>query len=114
MPAEAPDLRQQEFQALSRHTLPEWKALEAHAEQLSNCHLRDLFAADDASRFDATSVQALDLLYDFSRQRITRETLSLLQSLAQACDMPGRIAALFAGETVNNTEGRAAMHMALR
>src|SRR5512137_1934324 len=91
-----------------------WKALEAHAAHLSSLHLRDLFANDGAGRFDATSVQALDLLYDFSRQRVTPETLRLLQSLAQACDLPARIAALFAGEPVNNTEGRAAMHMALR
>ena len=98
----------------SRTDLPAWKALEAHATRLSSRHLRDLFAADGAGRFDATSVQALDVLCDFSRQRVTRETLSLLQSLAQACDLPARIAALFAGEPVNNTEGRAAMHMALR
>ena len=45
--------------------------------------MRDLFASDGAARFDATSVQALDLLYDFSRQRVTRETLDLLQSLAK-------------------------------
>ena len=114
MLAEAPDLEQQESQALSRNTLPAWKALEVHAAQLSGRHLRDFFAVDGASRFDVGSVQVLDLLYDFSRQRVTRETLDLLQSLAQACDLPARIAALFAGDTVNNTEGRAAMHMALR
>ena len=91
-----------------------WQALQAHAAQLSRKHLRDLFAADGTGRFDATSVQALDLLYDFSRQRVTRETLNLLQALAEVCDLPARIAALFAGEPVNNTEGRAAMHMALR
>ncbi|MGB7905637.1 MAG: hypothetical protein WCF43_13145, partial [Steroidobacteraceae bacterium] len=99
---------------MSRNTLPAWKALEAHVAQLSSRHLRDLFASDGAGRFDVMSVQVLDLLYDFSRQRVTRETLGLLQSLAQACDLPARIAALFAGETVNDTEGRAAMHMALR
>ncbi len=98
----------------SRSELPAWQALQAHAAQLSGRHLRDLFAADGAGRFDATSVQALDLLYDFSRQRVTRETLNLLQALAEACDLPARIDALFAGERVNNTEGRAAMHMALR
>jgi glucose-6-phosphate isomerase len=98
----------------SRTDLPAWKALEAHAAAISSRHLRDLFAADGDARFDATSVQALDLLYDFSRHRVTRETLGLLQLLAQACDLPARIAALFAGEAVNNTEGRAAMHMALR
>ena len=99
---------------MTRNTLPPWQALEAHAAQLASRHLRDLFAADGAGRFDAMSVQALDLLYDYSRQRVTRETLGLLQSLAQACELPARIAALFAGDAVNNTEGRAAMHMALR
>jgi glucose-6-phosphate isomerase len=114
MSAEAPDLKQQEPQALSRNTLPAGTALEAHAAQLASRHLRDFFATDGASRFDATSVQALDLLYDYSRQRVTRETLGLLQLLAQACDLPARIAALFAGDPVNNTARRAAMHMALR
>jgi glucose-6-phosphate isomerase len=98
----------------SRTDLPAWKALEAHAARLSSQHLRELFANEGAGRFDAMSVKALDLLYDFSRQRVTPETLGLLQSLAQACELPARIAALFAGENVNNTEGRAAMHMALR
>jgi len=98
----------------SRSDLPAWKALEAHAARLSSQHLRELFASDGDARFDAMSVQALDLLYDFSRQRVTPGTLGLLQSLAQACELPARIAALFAGEPVNNTEGRAAMHMALR
>ena len=60
------------------------------------------------------SVEALDLLYDCSRQRATPETLTLLCDLARACDLPARIGALFAGELVNNTERRAAMHMALR
>jgi glucose-6-phosphate isomerase len=98
----------------SRTRLPEWQALEAHAAELSVRHLRDLFAADGPDRFGSTSVQALDLLYDFSRQRVTRETLDLLLELGRACDLPARIASFFAGEPVNNTEGRAAMHMALR
>jgi glucose-6-phosphate isomerase len=97
-----------------RNRLPEWQALEAHAAQVSSQHLRDLFVVDGADRFAATSVQDLDLLYDFSRQRVTRETLDLLVSLAKACELPARVAALFDGELVNNTEGRAAMHMALR
>ena len=97
-----------------RTDLPAWKALETHAAGLSTSHLRDLFNSDGAGRFNAMSVQALDLLYDFSRQRITHETLGLLQNLAKACDLPARIEALFAGEDVNNTERRAAMHMALR
>ncbi len=97
-----------------RNELIAWKALESHAAQLSSRHLRDLCAADVPRRFALTSVQALDLLYDYSRQRVTPETLRLLTALAEACELPARIDALFAGEPVNNTEGRAAMHMALR
>ena len=97
-----------------RNELPAWKALQAHADALRSQHLRDLFAADPAGRFAATSVEALDFLYDFSRQRVTSQTLALLLDLARACDLEARIAALFAGEAVNHTERRAAMHMALR
>ena len=98
----------------ARTELPAWKALEAHAAQLSRRHLRELFSEHGAQRFDALSVQALDLLYDFTRQRVTPATLELLLDLARACDLPGRITALFAGKPVNDTEHRAAMHMALR
>ena len=91
-----------------------WRPLEAHARDLSSHHLSELFAADRPRRFDSMSIEALDLLYDFSRQRATPETIRLLVQLADACDLRGRIAALFAGEAVNHTEGRAAMHMALR
>jgi glucose-6-phosphate isomerase len=97
-----------------RNQLPEWKALQDHAGSLGPRHLRDLFAEDPAGRFAATSVETLDLLYDFSRQRVTTQTIRLLLDLARACDLEGRIAALFAGEPVNHTERRAAMHMALR
>ena len=98
----------------SRTDLPAWKALEAHAGELSALHLRDLFASDGPRRFERFNVQALDLLYDFSRQRVTQQTVSLLLELARACGLRERIEALFAGEQVNHTERRAAMHMALR
>ncbi len=98
----------------SRTGLPAWKALEAHAAELAPRHLRQLLSEGGASRYESLSVTALDVLYDFSRQRLTDETLGLLADLAQACDLPQRIAELFAGEPVNNTEQRAAMHMALR
>jgi glucose-6-phosphate isomerase len=97
-----------------RTDLPAWKALAAHAAALADQPLTALFAADPAGRFDALSVHELDLLYDFSRQRVTGTTLGLLLDLARQCELPSRIEALFAGEAVNNTEGRAAMHMALR
>jgi glucose-6-phosphate isomerase len=96
-----------------RSALPVWKALQSHADQLSSTPLRNLFQAD-AARFDALHVERLDLLFDFSRQRLTASTMGLLIDLARGCGLEARIAALFAGEPVNLTERRAAMHMALR
>jgi len=93
--------------------MPAWKNLRDHAAEVEIRHLRQLFA-DDPNRFDHLSVTALDFLYDYTRQRVTPNTLELLLALARDCDLEGRIAALFAGEAVNNTEQRAAMHMALR
>jgi len=96
-----------------RTELPAWKDLQAHAAELELRHLRQLFS-DDPQRFEHLSVQELDFLYDFTRQRLTRNTIELLLALARDCRLPERIEALFAGELVNNTERRAAMHMALR
>ena len=96
-----------------RTDLPAWKDLQSHATDLEIRHLRQLFA-DDAKRFEHLSVTELDFLYDFSRQRLTPNTITLLMALARACELEERILALFTGETVNNTERRAAMHMALR
>ena len=98
----------------SRTELPAWKALQAHSTQVSRQHLRDLLAVEPAQRFERMSVCTLDLLYDFTRQRATPETLRHLLDLAEACGLRQRIEALFAGEPVNHTEGRAALHMALR
>lgn len=98
---------------MSRTDLPAWKDLQAHAADLGARHLRQLFA-DDAQRFDRLSVTELDFLYDITRQRMTADTLERLLRLARECRLEERIAALFAGEAVNNTEWRAAMHMALR
>src|SRR5687767_2194377 len=96
-----------------RTALPAWHALRAHAAEIEPAHLRDLFDTEPA-RFDALHLESLDLLFDYSRQRLTRHTLTLLVELARACRLEERIAALFAGEPVNLTENRAAMHMALR
>jgi glucose-6-phosphate isomerase len=96
-----------------RRLLPAWQAVEADARATDATHLRELFAADPA-RFHTLSVNALDFVYDFTRQRLTSETLALLLGLARACDLEDRIRALFAGELVNNTERRPALHMALR
>jgi glucose-6-phosphate isomerase len=96
-----------------RTELPAWKDLQAHAAELKLRHLRQLFL-DDSLRFEHLSVTELDFLYDFTRQRLTPNTIELLLALARDCKLEQRIQALFAGEPVNNTERRAAMHMALR
>jgi glucose-6-phosphate isomerase len=96
-----------------RTELPAWKDLQAHAAELKLRHLRQLFL-DDPQRFERLSLTELDFLYDFTRQRLTPNTIELLLILARDCKLEDRIRALFAGEPVNNTERRAAMHMALR
>ncbi|MBY6242082.1 glucose-6-phosphate isomerase [Methylosinus sp. Sm6] len=88
-------------------------ALQDHARMLRARRTTELFSADPG-RFAAFSVALDDFLFDFSKHRITRETLGLLVALARAADVEGRRAALFAGEPVNSTEHRAAAHMALR
>jgi glucose-6-phosphate isomerase len=90
-----------------------FKALDVHASALAPAHVRDFFT-QDPKRFETFSVSFEDFMFDFSKHKITRETLDLLVALAEARNLAARRAALFAGEPVNNTEGRAAMHMALR
>jgi glucose-6-phosphate isomerase len=97
-----------------RNETAAWKALETHATNLASRHLRDLFADRPERRFSELSVDALDFVYDYTRQRVTPETVRLLLDLARACGLGSCIGALFAGEPVNHTERRAAMHMALR
>lgn len=90
-----------------------WQALAAHAAGLRSTHLRDLLAADP-KRFASLSAEGANLLLDYSRQRLTAETVSLLIQLARDSQLQQRIAALLAGEPVNNTENRPALHTALR
>jgi len=90
-----------------------WARLQAHHESMRHVHMRDLFAADGA-RFERLSVEACGLLLDYSKHRVTDETLARLLELARAADLEQARARLFAGEPVNSTEGRAALHMALR
>ncbi|HEC85773.1 MAG: glucose-6-phosphate isomerase [Candidatus Parabeggiatoa sp. nov. 2] len=90
-----------------------WAALKAHQHQLAPIHLRDLFA-EDSQRFERFSVEACGLLLDYSKNRLTRDTLSLLLNLATEAKLQDWIARLFQGEKVNNTEQRAALHIALR
>ncbi|VTZ51120.1 Glucose-6-phosphate isomerase [Methylocella tundrae] len=88
-------------------------ALEAHKRQISGSRIPDLFAADP-QRFARFSIAFDDLLFDFSKHRVTDETRGLLLDLARAAKVEARRAALFNGDPVNGTEHRAALHMALR
>ncbi|WP_340110444.1 glucose-6-phosphate isomerase [Pikeienuella sp. HZG-20] len=91
----------------------EWAALERCAERLRGATLRQLFAAD-AGRFDRFSFRLDDLLIDFSKEKIDADALRALLALAEARGVAARRDAMFAGAPVNETEGRAALHMALR
>jgi glucose-6-phosphate isomerase len=97
----------------SANTLPEWQSLSRHAAIVRDEHLRDLFA-HEPDRFSRFSRCELNLLFDFSRQRLTDETLGLLVKLAEACGLRERIDAMFSGEKINTTENRAVLHTALR
>lgn len=90
-----------------------WTALEAHARALAGRPVRTLFA-EDPERFRRFSLRLDDLLVDYSKNRVTAETMRFLVALAEAADVPGWRERMFAGETINNTEGRAVLHVALR
>ena len=90
-----------------------WQALQQHHAQVKNLHMRDLFD-QDKQRFDKFSLHSGDLLLDYSKNRITEETMRLLLELARECDIPGWIERMFSGEKINFTEQRAVLHTALR
>jgi glucose-6-phosphate isomerase len=90
-----------------------WKALKAHHGTVSTLHLRELFAADP-KRGERMSAEAAGIYLDFSKNRITHETLALLLQLAEQSGLRARIDAMFRGEKINVSENRAALHVALR
>ncbi|MGI5132779.1 glucose-6-phosphate isomerase [Pseudonocardia sp. CA-107938] len=92
---------------------PEWAALAEHHAAVGDLHLRDLFAGDPG-RAEALTATGADLVLDYSKHRITRDTLPLLISLAHAAHLPERIEAMFAGLHINTSEDRAVLHTALR
>jgi glucose-6-phosphate isomerase len=92
---------------------PEWLALTAHFEQQKDVHMRELFETDP-ERAERFSVEAAGLFLDYSKHRITPQTLSLLLDLARVSGLRERIDAMFAGEKINTTEGRSVLHVALR
>jgi glucose-6-phosphate isomerase len=92
---------------------PGWKALESHHQQIRELHLRQLFA-DDPNRGERLTTEAVGLYLDYSKNRVTDETLKLLFQLAEESGLRGRIDAMFRGEKINITENRAVLHVALR
>jgi glucose-6-phosphate isomerase len=90
-----------------------WKALEQHHAAIRDLHLRDLFA-DDATRGERLTAEGAGLYLDYSKNRVTDETLRLLVELAEESGLPERTEAMFRGDHVNLTEDRAALHVALR
>ena len=90
-----------------------WKALQAHFQKVRTLHLRQLFA-DDPQRGERFTAEACGLYLDYSKNRITDETLQLLIQLAEACNLREHIEAMFTGQKINVTEQRAVLHTALR
>jgi len=92
---------------------PAWKSLERHFEAIRDRHLRQLFA-DDPKRGERLSLEAVGIFLDYSKNRVTDETLSLLFQLARESGLAERIPAMFRGDKINVTEHRAVLHVALR
>ncbi len=92
---------------------PAWKALQAHHEEVRQVHLRELFA-NDAKRGERLAIEAAGLYLDYSKNRVTDQTLKLLVQLAEESGLRTRIDAMFRGEKINITENRAVLHVALR
>ena len=101
---------------MSTRPLPDraaWKALQAHAQKMRDVHLRRLFA-DDPGRGERLTAEAAGIFLDYSKNRVTGETIGLLLQLAEESALKARIEAMFRGEKINATEGRAVLHVALR
>ncbi|HEY5314865.1 MAG TPA: glucose-6-phosphate isomerase [Pirellulales bacterium] len=94
-------------------SLPAWQALESHYAQMRDVHLRQLFA-DDPQRGRKLATEALGVYLDYSKNRVTEQTLKLLVQLAGECRLQERVNAMFSGQHINSTEDRAVLHVALR
>ncbi len=93
--------------------LPAWQALLLHKQEMASVHMRQLFERDP-QRFQSFSLRVGDILFDYSKNRVTQETMRLLCDLARQANVPAKIEAMFAGQKYNNTEDRAVLHVALR
>ena len=98
---------------ISLRQRPAWQALGAHHEKIKDTHLRQFFA-DDPNRGERLVVEDVGLYFDYSKNRVTEETIRLLVALAEECGLRARLEAMFRGEKINVTEKRAVLHVALR
>ena len=98
---------------LNPATTSSWELLKKHYEKVQHLHLRELFQSD-ASRFSKFSLLSGDVVFDYSKNRITGETVDLLIRLATECRLQEAIQAMFTGARINETENRAVLHTALR
>ncbi|NJN16027.1 MAG: glucose-6-phosphate isomerase [Oscillochloris sp.] len=98
---------------IAPNTRTEWQALQDHFTEIESLHLRELFAQDTA-RGERLTAEGAGLFLDYSKHRLTDETIDLLIKLAHACGLPAAIEAMFAGAKINRTENRAVLHVALR
>ncbi|MBW2468923.1 MAG: glucose-6-phosphate isomerase [Deltaproteobacteria bacterium] len=94
-------------------TTKSWQNLRRHYEKIKDLHMRDLFA-EDPRRFEKMSIHFNNMIVDYSKNRITEETLKLLITLAEECELGNAIESLFTGRRINETEDRAVLHTALR
>lgn len=92
---------------------PAWQALQSHQRETAGIQMRDQFA-EDPGRFDRYSLRIGEILFDYSKNRITERTMGLLMDLARQSNLGQRIEAMFNGDKINTTEGRAVLHTALR
>jgi glucose-6-phosphate isomerase len=101
------------FPKINPTTTKAWGALQQHADEMKFIHMRELFQKD-TSRFDKYAFRFQDILIDFSKNRVTDQTLTLLLQLANECKLTDAIQALFEGDLINETEKRSVLHVALR
>jgi glucose-6-phosphate isomerase len=101
------------FPSTNPTTTKAWQQLQQHATSMKQVHMRQLFA-EDAQRFEKYSLRFEDILFDYSKNLITAETLSLLLELARECKVEAAREAMFGAEKINATENRAVLHTALR
>ena len=106
-----PTIRRRNMSVLEQ--IPAWKALKQHQPETAALHMGDLFT-QDPQRFERFSLRFGEILFDYSKNRVTEETMTLLVELAYECGLAGQIEAMFTGEKINTTEERAVLHTALR